>query len=379
MPQVAFIADAPTTLAADARGSWVQIAKQGSFSDPRYGRFQITQADFDKWLANFTRLSIGDGRAGLPGDVDHGPEKRGETEAVGWITKLEQRGSGLWGFAEWTSLGRELISERRYLYISPSYVHDYEDEGGKKHGTALVGWALTNRPFLRMATVSLSAAPPAFATEEAPPGPTGDSRGQTTMPIPKHILQKLGLGEDATDEQAATAVDRLLARPEGQHKTLDELAKEGGKVVLDSSSYAELVSGAAAGAKAAKTLAEMTFESAFDKALSEGRITPAQKDGMRALYDIDGDKALKVLSELPKAINVEPQGHSGKDTPAEGEDRQLAARHQAEARGLGGADKRTLDSEMAKLDQRAHALMREKSVDYGEAVMLAAAELGLDD
>jgi hypothetical protein len=42
MPElsVAFLVDAPTTLAAEATGSCVQIAKQGKFSDPRSGRLE---------------------------------------------------------------------------------------------------------------------------------------------------------------------------------------------------------------------------------------------------------------------------------------------------------------------------------------------------
>ena len=36
------------------------------------------------------------------------------------------------------SLGVQLIGDKRYLYLSPSYLHDYEDEAGKKYGTTLV-------------------------------------------------------------------------------------------------------------------------------------------------------------------------------------------------------------------------------------------------
>jgi phage I-like protein len=86
------------------------------------------------------------------------PEKKGETEAVGWLVELEKRANGtqLWAKAEWNDLGKTLVSDRRYAYISPTYTGNYEDEHGNKHGTALLGVALTNRPFLTMATVTLS-------------------------------------------------------------------------------------------------------------------------------------------------------------------------------------------------------------------------------
>lgn len=153
----AFLLDAPPAEAADAAESWVQIAKTGRFKDPRYGTFSITRADFARWLKNFTALSIGDGREGLPVDRDHSPEKKGDTEAVGWVKQLEQRNDEMWAKVVWNPLGKELIAERRYAYISPSYSNDLQIETGEKVGTALVGIALTNRPFLQMATVNLSA------------------------------------------------------------------------------------------------------------------------------------------------------------------------------------------------------------------------------
>lgn len=134
----------------------MQVAKTGSFQDPRYGKFKITVKDFASWLKNFNAFALSDGRLGLPVDVDHSPEKRGDTEAYGWVKALEQRGDEMWARVEWNDQGKGLIEDRRYAYISPSYSPDYKDEEGNSHGTALMGIALTNRPFLQMATVNLS-------------------------------------------------------------------------------------------------------------------------------------------------------------------------------------------------------------------------------
>jgi hypothetical protein len=372
MPEfdVSFVTDAPLTLAADGKGAWVQLAKQGRFKDPRYGNFTITQADFDRWLSNFADLSIGDDRAGLPIDVDHGPEKRGDTEAAGWITKLEQRGTELWGLAEWNTLGKQLVGERRYLYLSPSYQHDYADETGMKHGTALVGVGLTNRPFLRMATVSLSAAPPAFASElpaEDPTPPVVPDSRSATMPLPKNILSKLGLGEDATDDAAAAAVDKLLARPESQ-KTLDQLAVDNGKVVLDATEYAKTVADATAGAAAAVELAASKFEAAFDKALTDPkgpRVTPAQKDGLKTLYDVNADATLAAIDAMPSlGIKVDATG-SGSDA---GGDTTLTAAMKADADGD------AVDEDRLALHNRTLQLAAEHKVDYSAALDMALAE-----
>ncbi len=149
---LSFLLDSPK---ADAESSWVQVAKTGKFSDPRYGNFTITAQDFGRWIKNFDS-NVGHGSMGLPVDADHSPEKRGDTEAYGWIKQLEQRGNELWARVEWNDQGKTLIAERRYAYISPSYTNNFKDEHGKEHGSALVGIALTNRPFLQMATVNLS-------------------------------------------------------------------------------------------------------------------------------------------------------------------------------------------------------------------------------
>lgn len=174
---VSFLLDGPSAV-QEGDTSWVQVAKTGSFKDPRYGEFKITLTDFNKWINNFSS-NVGHGELGLPVDVDHSPEKRGDTEAVGWVKQLEKRGDNeLWARVEWNDVGRELIAEKRYGYISPSYNPNYKDEQGHQHGTAMVGIALTNRPFLRMATVNLSEF--TFARNDGDGDDAGLGAGDTT-------------------------------------------------------------------------------------------------------------------------------------------------------------------------------------------------------
>lgn len=400
---VAVVLDAPIVLAVGQTTSRVQIAKTGRFTDPRYGKFSITGKDFSTWIKNFQRIYLDAGREGLPVDQDHAPEKQGTTEAAGWVHSIDMLGKDgksatpdeLWAVVEWNSLGQELIRDKRYLYLSPSYLHDYEDEAGVKYGTALVGIGLTNRPFLTMATVSLSRAP-VFAAEDPAPEPTpsepGDSRER--MALPKAILDSLGLSEDATDEQATVALTALKEKadkpePTTDDKTLEERAAAEGKTILSAADLAELQTNVAAGAAAAETLRVQSFDSAFSAALAKGQVIPAEKDDQRGLYDLackagEGVKVLEALSKRPENVHVKADGHGSEPNEDADNDatpsKVLAAQHERDAEGLGGRDSRELDKEMVELDARANRILDKGEIkDYGEAVAIAARDMGIDD
>lgn len=360
---VTVLVDAPEqfTLTDDRATSRVQIAKTGRFKDPRYGTFSITLKDFSKWIANFQTLNRDGNREGLPVDIDHGPEKSGNTEAAGWVTALTIQSNELWATVEWNSLGKELVSDRRYKYLSPSYVHNYKDESGKEHGTALVGVALTNRPFLTMATVNLSAAAfaEAVADEET-------SYIQETMPDFTKIAQALKLADDA-DEATILAKVVELDTANATPVSLEDQAKAEGKIVLSAETVAKLSQEASEGAAAAKTLSKMTFDTKFDKCLSDGKVTPAQKDIYAELYEQNPEKTVALLDSLAVVVNVTPAGAGGGDdaaTPTLSAIRQEAGGH-------------SLDDDSNKLHELTLKLASEQNIDYGTALEQAMTQMGV--
>lgn len=360
MPELLVINDMPdeTFLSGDKRVSRIQIAKTGSFADPRYGKFAITSKDLTKWIANFEVLNKSNGRIGLPVDVDHGPEREGNTEAAGWLTQLTSSANGteLWATVEWTDLGIELVKSRRYAYISPSYVANYKDETGKEFGTALLGVALTNRPFLSMATVSLSRL---HTTESYTPN---------EMAISKELATALGIAEDADEAVVLSRVTELTKEPEPQEtKSLAEQAKAEGMFILTADQFASLTQNATEGAAAAAALKEQRFETAFSKALNDSkgaRVAPTQKDQFKALYDGNADATIALLDTLPNLVNAEPVG-SG--SPANGST--SLAKDEVE-----GFETDDFSNELA---EKALALCAaDKDLDYGDAVVLAAEQMG---
>lgn len=374
MPAVAFVTDAPDTitLSGGVARSRVQIAKTGRFVDPRYGKFQITRQHFDVWQRNFNALSKADGRLGVPIDVDHSPEKKGETEAAGWVVDLDRLGSDgktqtpdeLWAVVEWNSLGQELVGDRRYAYLSPSYQHDFKDEQGHSHGTHIVGVGLTNRPFLTMATVSLSAH---LAVEDV----ESYSHRQMT-PLLDTLREKFSLAADADEATVLTAVlaakDKSEA-PAPSNSTpgdvnLSTLAADQGMVVLSAADHLTLATQAAAGAAAAQELKVNKFDTAWNTAVSDGKVLPAMKDVFLASYNADADTTLSKLAELPKVLSTVPAGHTG-DPEATTVDSKTLSEAKAEDWGV--------DDDRAALHAKALSIAAEKNIDYGEAIYLAAA------
>lgn len=129
-------------------------------------------------------------------DFDHqlqlaaGVDKVGGTApAAGWITELQVRGGAIWGRVEWTDIGGEAVSKKRYRGISPVFAFDKNT----KRVLGLVSAALTNNPNLNL--VALNAA--------RPPAPQEKSMNW--------IAKLLGLKDDATEDEIKTALNAFLA------------------------------------------------------------------------------------------------------------------------------------------------------------------------
>ena len=75
-------------------------------------------------------------------DSDHSSEKGGSTEAKGWLSKLTfKKGIGLMGTIKWTNIGRSLIQNRVFRWLSPSWILN-----DKKEPMLMTSCALTNKP-----------------------------------------------------------------------------------------------------------------------------------------------------------------------------------------------------------------------------------------
>jgi phage I-like protein len=355
VPDVAFIIDTPTQLAATdgPPRSRIQVAELGRYSDPRYGDFAITAAE----VANWSKLLADYFQGRVPIDEDHATDKGGRSEAAAWITGLSRDGNAVFADVEWTPLGESAVRDKRYLYISPTFVSDFKDAQGKSRGPALLRAALTNNPFLRqMPAVSLSAGVQPAERIGDPP----DSR--PVMPdLLKTLAATLGLDEGADEATVLEAAKSVKAKADAKPpestdtpKTLDALAKAEGKMVLDAAQVATLTENAAKGLDAAKRLDAMTFEAAWDKAFNRGALDakPETKELHAGIYAADPERSLKLLAGLPGGVvNLTAHGEGG---------------HEGEVPTT--LDGHAVDPESAKLDQKVKKYMAEHP---GTGYMLA--------
>ncbi|WP_121064719.1 phage protease [Chachezhania antarctica] len=130
--------------------------------------------------------------------------------ARGFITEMEERADGIWGRVDWTDSGRALLSDRAYWGISP--VLAYEKQTGKV--SAISRAALTNDPALRELLAL-------------------NSTEKTDMFAAK-IAKMLGLGETATEDEIAKALEaKLKTKDESEDALSGALTEIGAAMGLD--------------------------------------------------------------------------------------------------------------------------------------------------
>ena len=183
-------------------GSWVHAMGIGEYQHPLYGKISLT-ADRIKEFADSVAKKV----RGIDLDIDY-DHKVKDTGAAGWVKKAEARSDGLWLFVEWTEEAAGKIKNKVYRYFSPEFHDEWTDSTGTKHKNVLFGGGITNRPFLKdLVPINFS------ETFEVTERPSTDKQEGTGMD-PKQLRTKLGLPEDATDEQVDAKITELATPAE---------------------------------------------------------------------------------------------------------------------------------------------------------------------
>lgn len=143
VPQVRRFVSGGIALAEGRESSWVTVTRTGSFTDPRYGRFEITRALLEQMVTNFESGTYGQ-KVFI--DVAHKPADG----AAGEVLRLAVEGDRLRALVQWTEFGREAIAKRGFAYLSAEYHEDWKDnETGVPHGCVLLGAGLVTRPCIK--------------------------------------------------------------------------------------------------------------------------------------------------------------------------------------------------------------------------------------
>lgn len=224
-----------------------------------------------------------------------------EAPAAGWIKTLVNRGAdGIWAVIEWTDRAKQYIANREYRYVSPVFLKRISDN----RVIRLINVALTNQP-------NIDGMVP-LANKLGFEGDTNTK--EATM---KELWKLLGLAEDAKEEAAIAAVNKL--KIDLAAKTVVVIANKG---VLDalglaeSATESEIVATILAMKQSHTKIDDMVKElntlkagliqrdadGAVEMAMKEGKITPAQKDWALdyAKRDLEGFKVF--VSKAPVVV-----------------------------------------------------------------------------
>jgi len=275
---------AQPTNGANEVPEWVHLCPAGTFKGIKGDR--LTLADPDAVI----RASMAGGKIVL--DENHSTDlaapKGKPAPARAWITRMESRADGLWGFADWTPTGRELMTAKEYRAISPVI----ESRDGVV--TRILRAALTNAPDLTLVTLHSQNTPektmdiakvrkalglPDTATEED--ALAAMTAGRTSVTLHSSVATVLGVDASADNAAVLAALqtrlkdnstsDDRVAELEGQIKTIKEQASRD------------------------KVLALMT------QAASEGAvITDKQRDNLITLHSTNADLAVDLIKDLPR-------------------------------------------------------------------------------
>lgn len=226
-------------MVAEDQSSWLPMIPTGIFTG-RDGR-SWNNSDPDGVVAAFTMK--------LPFDVEHATETReGNTEAVGWIVELQNRSGEIWGRVEWNAEGSELIEGKKFGFYSPAF--DYSPVDGRVVAMSSAG--LTNKPNLYV---------PALNNQE-----------DHTVKLPIILTQLLGLAEDATAEQAVTAINAMQA----QHQIALNAQQDPTKFVPAATHQLALNRTQELETKLAE-IEQSKVNALVDAAIAEGKVAPPDK------------------------------------------------------------------------------------------------------
>ncbi len=138
-------------LAEGSPRATVTIIRTGTFSDPRYGTFEITRDMLLSMVRNFDSHAYGQD---IFIDVAHAPNDG----AAAKILSLKVDGNRLRADVEFTPYGVAAVKDRGFVYLSAEFVDNFVDNETKQpHGPTLLGAGLTTRPVIkRMDPVTLA-------------------------------------------------------------------------------------------------------------------------------------------------------------------------------------------------------------------------------
>lgn len=244
------------------------------------GEFSINEKVLSEMVANFNSGIAGQK---IPVNYNHYSNEK----AAGWIINLylSDDKRTLLGDIEWTPAGAQAIRDKEYQYYSSEfYLEKFKtSETEQTYSNVLSGGALTNIPFLKKTDIKLSESENQETAEEVM------TKEEMIVALKEH-------GVDVVELQTATGsretqLSELQTKLSATEQRLSESQVELSALKL--------------------SVAESSVNALYDKALSEGKICPAQEAMFKGyVKSIDLSDAAEYASKLPVIVKFEAHSSS---------------------------------------------------------------------
>jgi hypothetical protein len=188
---------------------WAQIEVSGRQTATMAGKrieLDVDAKARESIVNRFAAMAHDPGFSGLLVDADHlSHDLNHRTEALSWLYEVEERDGQLWGLLEATGVGAPAIANKDYRFFSSEYEEEdlEEIEPGIYRPLSLAGLAYTNRPRRK-------GGKPISNRRQA--GTDDENQNENDNDDMKNIAEKLGLPEDATEEDIVGAIEGLQKR-----------------------------------------------------------------------------------------------------------------------------------------------------------------------
>lgn len=238
-------------------------------------------------------------------DYEHQTLSGGEAPAAGWIKGLVDKGDdGIWATVEWTERARAYIKNKEYRYVSPVFLVRETD----KRVVKLINVALVNQPNIDGMVPIVNKG--AFETLS--------NKKEVTM---KRLFTLLGLPEDASEDTAIAAVNKLkpTAQMVANKAVLDALGlKDGagesevvGTVIAMKQGHGQAQDLTTKITALEDRLKKRDAEELVALAMKDGKISAAQKDWATEYATRDAEGFNVFVSKAPVVVPMGELGNKG--------------------------------------------------------------------
>lgn len=252
-------------------------------------------------------------------DYEHQTLGKGEAPAAGWIGALLDGGTrGLLGRVRWTEKAAGLVARGEYRYTSPVVLRGmpHKTEPGRTVGAYLHSVALTNRPY-HPGIEALAACQEVGPYCSLTPEEKDDMNELKEFLAKLTAALKLTVAGEATAEKVLCAVQELVAGAQGQAAAALKEVREalGISAEADLSGIKGTIAALKQGHEQHGTLAAEVAALKADlrrrdaavavaAALSQGKITPAQKEWAEGYAAQDPAAFAAFVAKAPVVIDT---------------------------------------------------------------------------